>query len=188
VARYKFYRNGVKKCYVVFVPSPNKKFAVSMRSSVLLAGLILSVRFRQRVLPIVVDLKAAQLVGGASSKQMELLLKLQRELVAIETEAVEFGLPVVRDEHDDPPMLNSFREGETKERLRGEITKWSTIRNTLFDKLSSARAPGASASPAEIANYVVDSFLNMREINSEFIQAICQELLFAERVELESLK
>ena len=188
VARYKFYRNGTKKCYVVFIPSQNKRFAVSMRSSVLLAGLILSIRFRQRILPIVIELKTVLAGGGASAKQMELLLKLQRELVAIETEAVEFGLPVVRDEHDEPPLLNSFREGETKENLRGEITKWSTIRNALFDKLANARSPGASASPTEIATYVIDSFSNMREINSEFIQTICQELLFAERVELESLK
>ena len=148
IARYKYYRNDAKKCYVVFIPSPNKKFAVSVRSSILLSGLILSVRFRQRILPMVLELNAVQPNDNAAIKQMELLTKLQKELVSIEIEAVEFGLPVVKDEHEDPPLLNAFREGDIKEKLRDEITKWTLIRNALLDKISKARAGQNGVTPS----------------------------------------
>ena len=132
----------------------------------------------------VLELNAVQPNDNAAIKQMELLTKLQKELVSIEIEAVEFGLPVVKDEHEDPPLLNAFREGDIKEKLRDEITKWTLIRNALLDKISKARAGQNGVTPSGVAKYVIELFANMREVNSEFIEAICGELLIAERVEV----
>jgi hypothetical protein len=184
VARYQPFRSGKKRCYAVFIPSQSKRFAITMRSSTLLTGLILSVRFRQRILPVTMELKAIQPGNTAAARQMEILAKLLRELVAIENEAVEFGLQVVKDEHDDPPLVAAFRDGPKKDELRGEIVKWATLRNGLFQRFTEARLPERSTSPADVANYVLDSFADMKNINSRFLLDICGELLYNERVEI----
>ncbi len=183
VARYEPFQNGKKRCYVAFIPSQSRRFAITQRSSTLLTGLILSIRFRQRILPIITDLKSIQPSNTAAARQMDVLSKLLRELVAIENEALEFGLGVVRDEHDDPPLVNAFRDGPKKEELRAEISKWATIRNTLFQKVVEARPPEKSTSPADAANYVLDSFADMKSMNSRFLIDACEELLYNERVE-----
>ena len=59
-------------------------------------------------------------------KKAEFLQKLQQEIVLVEAEAEEFGLTPPKDEHDDPPLLNGFRDGPEKDFLREEIIKWST--------------------------------------------------------------
>jgi hypothetical protein len=184
VARYEPFRSGKKRCYVVFIPSQSRRFAITMRSSTLLTGLILSVRFRQRILPITTELKNIQPSNTAAARQMDVLGKLLHELVAIENEAVEFGLEVVKDEHDDPPLVSAFRDGPKKEELRAEISKWATIRNTLLQKVAEARSPEKSTSPADAANYVLDSFADMKSMNSRFLIDVCEELLYNERVEV----
>ena len=136
MARYELFRSGKKRCYVAFIPSQSRNFASTMRSSILLTGLILSVRFRQRVLPIVAELKAIRPGDAAANRRMDVLSKLLRELVAIENEAVEFGLPAVRDEHDEPPLGDAFRDGPKKEEFRREILDWAVIRNTFIEKVA----------------------------------------------------
>ena len=184
VARYEPFRSGKKRCYVAFIPSQSRRFAITTRSSTLLTGLILSVRFRQRILPIITELKGIQPSNTAAARQMDILCKLVRELVAIENEAVEFGLQIVRDEHDDPPLVSAFRDGSKKEELRAEISKWATIRNTLFQKVAEARSPERSTSPADAAEYVLESFADMRSMNSQLLTDVCEELLYNERVEV----
>jgi TIR domain len=184
VARYEYYRSNAKKCYIVFIPSRNRQFALSLRTSLLLSGLILSVRFRQRVLPIIPDLKAVQPSPGSALKNMELLSKLQKEVIGIETEAAEFGLPMPKDEHDDPPLFNGFRDGKTKDALRVEILKWITARNLIFEKISAARSPAKEISASDAASFVIDAFSEMRKINATFINALCEELLYVEKIEL----
>jgi len=138
------------------------------------------VRFRQKILPIVADIKAVRPSATSSSKKMELLAKIQKEIVAIETEAVEFGMPTPKDEHDEPVLLNAFRDGEVKDSLRMEIGKWTTTRNLVFDKIVAAKDSGSTE---EAANFLLQEFSNMREINSKFINALCDELLYAEKIE-----
>jgi hypothetical protein len=183
VARYEKYRSNAKKCFVVFIPSRNRQFAVSQRTSLLLSALILSIRFRQRVLPIVADLKAVQPGASGTLKKMDSLNKLQKEIIAIETEAVEFGLPLPKDEHDDPPLLNGFRDGPTKDWLRTSIQDWTATRTQIFDRISDARSPTKELSASDAAGLVVDAFGDMRKLNSEFITALCEELLYAEKIE-----
>jgi len=180
VARYEKYRSNAKKCYIVFIPSRDRRFSSSLRTSLLLSALILSVRFRQKILPIVADIKAVRPSATPSSKKMELLTKIQKEIVAIETEAVEFGMPTPKDEHDEPVLLNAFRDGEVKDSLRTEIGKWTATRNLMFDKIVAAKD---SASTEEATSFLLQEFSDMREMNAKFINVLCEELLYAEKIE-----
>jgi hypothetical protein len=122
-----------RKCHVAFIPVRNRKFNLGMKTSLLLSGLILSVRFWQRILPIIDELKA---LDPAAS--MPLLLKFLKELTTIETEALEYGISAPADDHDEPPLLNAFREGLVKESLRAKIIAWTNARKLFFEKIVEA--------------------------------------------------
>jgi hypothetical protein len=181
IARYEKYRGGGKKCYVGFIPSRNRRFSLSFKASLLLSALILSVRFRQRVLPVATEIEKA--AGAPELKKAELLQKLQSEITLVEGEAVEFGLQPPRDEHDEPTLLNSFRDGPDKEALRSEIIRWASIRKELLDSIAAARNPSKEATWSDAADVAVKDMAGMLQVNSLFVEKLCNELLHVEQVE-----
>jgi hypothetical protein len=186
VARYEKFRSGAKKCYVAFIPSRDRRFNLNYKTSLLLSALILSVRFRQRVLPLVDDLKKLEQAQALEVKKTELLQRIQNEIVMVEAEALEFGLNPPKDEHDEPPLLASFRDGPSKEFLRGQIVIWSTTRMRIFDTIAGARNPANKATNwSDAVEAVIAGFESMAEINGAFIDMLCTELLYAEKIERE---
>jgi TIR domain len=181
IARNAIFRSKAKRCYVAFIPSRDRRFNLSFRTSLLLSGLILSIRFRQRVLPLIDDIGKAQ--GVPERKKAELLQKLQQEIVLVEAEAQEFGLKPPKDEHDEPTILEGFRDGPGKELLRQEITQWSATRMSIFDKIREAQSPAKDTTWSDVAAVVMNAFSGMKAINSAFIDNLCNELLSAEKIE-----
>jgi hypothetical protein len=139
------------------------------------------------VLPLVVDIIKAQNPDKNQNvpekKKAELLQKLQQEIVLVEAEAEEFGLTPPKDEHEDPAILEGFRDGPEKDLLRDEIKKWSTTRMSIFDKIRDAQSPTKDTTWSDVADVVIDALAGMKAINSEFIDKLCNELLYAERID-----
>jgi hypothetical protein len=181
IARNENFRSKAKRCYVAFIPSRDRRFNLTFKTSLLLSALILSIRFRQRVLPLVDDL--GKDLKYSEKKKAEFLQKLQQEIVLVEAEAEEFGLTPPKDEHDDPPLLNGFRDGPEKDFLREEIIKWSTARTLIFDKIKEAQTPTKETTWSDAANIVTSVFVGLKAINSTFIDKLCNELLYAEKIE-----
>jgi hypothetical protein len=181
IARNENFRSKAKRCYVAFIPSRDRRFNLTFKTSLLLSALILSIRFRQRVLPVVDDL--GKDLKYSEKKKAEFLQKLQQEIVLVEAEAEEFGLTPPKDEHDDPPLLNGFRDGPEKDFLREEIIKWSTARTLIFDKIKEAQTPTKETTWSDAANIVTSVFVGLKAINSTFIDKLCNELLYAEKIE-----
>ena len=119
----------------------------------------------------------------SEKKKAEFLQKLQQEIVLVEAETEEFGLNPPKDEHDDPPVLNGFRDGPEKDFLHEEIMKWSTARMVIFDKIKEAQSPTKDTTWSDAANVVISAFVGLKAINSTFIDRLCNELLYAEKVE-----
>lgn len=181
IARNLNFRNGARRCYVAFIPSRDRRFNLTFKTSLLLSALILSIRFRQRVLPLSDELNKNQ--KFPEKKKAEILQKLQQEIVLVEAEAEEFGLNPPKDEHDDPPLLNGFRDGAEKDFMREEIAKWSATRMLIFDKIKEAQTPTKDTTWSDAADVVLAGFVGLRAINSSFIDKLCNELLCAERIE-----
>jgi hypothetical protein len=181
IARNETFRSKAKRCYVVFIPSRDRRFNLSFKTSLLLSSLILSIRFRQRVLPLFEEIDKGK--GAPEKKKSELLQKLQSEIILIEGEAEEFGLNPPQDEHDDPPILNGFRDGPDKDSLREVIKAWAGTRMQIFDKIKEAQTPENGTSWNDAASVVVEALGGMREINSSLIDKLCHELLYTERIE-----
>ncbi|MBY5896047.1 toll/interleukin-1 receptor domain-containing protein [Rhizobium ruizarguesonis] len=178
-ARNIIYSSGKNDSYVAFIPSRDRRFDVNFRSSLLLSALILTIRFRQRVLPLVDEI--TDNLAAAGKIKAELLLRLQKTIVIVEAEAREFGLLPPKDANDDPPLLNGFRDGADKSALRDEIKKWSKTRALVFEKIAAAQAPGGDVTWSDAALEVSNAFSGMKEVNSAFLQTLCNELLYIEK-------
>ena len=117
------------------------------------------------------------------SRKLELLTKLQKEIIANENESVEFGMSIPKDEHDDHPLLNSFRDGPQKDKLRDEVSWWMVTKSLIFEKISAAKSASKETSSSDATSFVVEKLSKLNEINSTFIMALCEELLYAEKIE-----
>lgn len=60
VARYEVYKDSRRAIYVVFLPVSTQPFDLTKSSSTLLSSLILSMRFREQIIPMATVLKEAK--------------------------------------------------------------------------------------------------------------------------------
>ena len=56
-------------------------------------------------------------------------------------------------------------------------------RMSIFDKISDAQSPTKETTWSDVAGVVIDAFAGLKAINSAFIDNLCDELLFAEKIE-----
>jgi hypothetical protein len=181
--RYEPYRNGARTCYVVFIPCRPRQFEVKQRTSILLSALILSIRFRQKILPLVETIRSAP-----RGKKVDSLVNLERELHQVETEAQEFGLSIPGHEGDESPLIQVVREGEGKAFMEESIKSWTTERTAISTAMSRLRFPDPDESRvdaiSEAERITVEESEKVRSVNSRFIQLLTEELLFTEKVGL----
>jgi hypothetical protein len=185
-ARYEPYRNGARTCYILFVPSRPRQFELQKRSSILLSALILSIRFRQRILPFIETIQSAP-----RSKTIETLFTLERVLHQVETEAVEFGLRMAADE-DEAPLMQVVRPGDGKRFMEDSVKSWTAERAALAAAISAVRNAGSDTSRSEAAvqaaSVACEALNSVRLVNGKFIQVLTEELLFIERVGLDEAR
>jgi hypothetical protein len=181
MARFEPFRSGARVCYVVFIPSRPRSFDVRQRTSIFLSALILSIRFRQKILPFIKTIQDLR-----KNNKLDGLLRLERELHEIETESQEFGLHLPEDEEDDPPLVREFREGENKLFVQKSIQSWSISRRVLTEVFTRVREPdpnvGRIDAAIEGSDVVVNELQKFQEVNGRFIQVLTEELLFTEKV------
>ena len=184
-ARYQPYRNGARTCYVLFIPSRPRQFDVKRRSSILLSALILSIRFRQRVLPFIESIRTAP-----ATKKAESLLTMERILHQVETEALELGLTVSDADEDEPPLLQVVRPGEGKTFMEESIKSWIAGRNAMAQAISAIRRAGTDALRAEAIKdaegIATGELEKVRSVNGRFIELLTEELLFNEKVGIDA--
>jgi len=180
-ARYEPTKNKARTCYVAFVPTRARRFDVRQRTSILLSTLILSIRFKQRILPYIERIKAAP-----QSKMLEEVLRFDNELSQVETEAQEFGLFPPEDEGDETPLLGILKESESKQFIETLINSWKAGRAAFGIAINRAR-PSATNTPtqattSEAATIIIDELQKVGLVNSRFIQIISAEILEAEKI------
>jgi TIR domain len=181
-ARYEPFRSGARICYIVFVPRRARHFDVRQRTSILLSALILSIRFRQRILPFIDELQ-----NLPRKKKIDGLSDLERELLEIETESQEFGLRIPKNEDDEePPLVREFREGESQSFVRQTIQSWQLSRRALADVFKSTKVtdPNADRVQAGVdgADIAVKELQKVQQANGKLIQLVTEELLLVEKV------
>jgi hypothetical protein len=180
-ARYEPFRSGARTCYIVFIPCRPRGFDVRQRTSILLSALILSIRFRQRVLPFIEIIQALP-----RNNKLEGVFRLERQIHEVETEAQELGLSGVKCEDDDPPLVREFHDCDNKVFVNRCIRSWGTGRRALAEAIARARTLDANVSRIDAANEAADAAVaelkKVQEVNGKFIQVLTEEILFVEKV------
>jgi hypothetical protein len=71
--------------------------------------------------------------------KIEGVLEIEKKLLEIETEALEFGLRMPDDDRDEPPLLRVFREGENKLFVEQSMVSWQPSRRALAGVFKSVK-------------------------------------------------
>jgi hypothetical protein len=173
-ARYEIYKNGHRAIYVVFLPANSRPFDLTQRSSILLSSLILSVRFREQIIPMAKSLREVAVEElGAKLKEF------YRLLVDIEIEAREFGLVIENSiPEDDSPLTAVFGDAKKKKFIMDAINDWAVDREQI-EKMFVDKPVNLDSS--DVAKGSADRIAGFLEKisgkNATFIEFIAEELL-----------
>jgi hypothetical protein len=183
-ARYEPHRNGARRCYVLFILTPTRRFDVRSSTSVLLSALILSIRFRQKILPFIDRIRDA-----SQNEKKEILCNFERDLHQVEAEAREFGLALQEGEDDDAPLMRVIRDGDRKAFMAENSKSWTIGRQAIVKAILPLRAKNMEVPMADaiaVAEKITLQELDkVRRVNGKFIQELTEELLYNEKISLD---
>ena len=172
-ARYEIYKSERRVVFIGFLPAVEKTFDLRRSSAILLSSLILSVRFREQLIPL-----AGPLLQAADPTSA--LASFHRGLLAVEIEAQQFGLSVDETSVDDAPLVSVVRDHGSRALIADGISQWMRHRRDI-DAILSRTGSGhdAKADAAAIAAILQD----IEPLNARFIETISEELLAQARSE-----
>jgi hypothetical protein len=170
-ARYQVYKDRRRVIYIVFLPVSSQPFDLTRRSSTLLSSLILSIRFREQLIPMAKSLR--------EHPSADLLRNFYRLLLAIEMEARQFGLVVESTIPDDEsPLAAAFTDAKNRKIVGDRIRDWApdraAIEKMFVEKPLNFQMPDEVARGADAIAEILERTAGT---NSEFIEMIAEELL-----------
>jgi len=170
-ARYQVYKDDRRVIYIVFLPVSSQPFDLTRRSSTLLSSLILSIRFREQLIPMAKPLR--------EQSSADTLQDFYRLLLAIEMEARQFGLVVESTIPDDEsPLAAAFTDAKNRKIIGDRIRDWApdraAIEKMFVDKPLNFQIPEEVAKGAAVIAGILEKTAG---VNSEFIEMIAEELL-----------
>jgi hypothetical protein len=152
----------------------SQPFDLKRRSSTLLSSLILSIRFREQLIPM-----ARMLELEPAATLPALLQKFYRLLVAIEMEARQFGLVVdstIPDE--EAPLAAVIGDNSKKAIIQNSINNWTIDRQSIERMFVEEPANLQSAGVAErYAKQIAGMLRKVTKVNANFIEITAEELL-----------
>lgn len=178
-SRYEIYKSEKRVVYVSFLPAVGKTFDLRRDSATLLSSLILSVRFRERLIPMCEAL-------GQSADPAATMVDFYRSLLAIEIEAQQFGLTLDTDSGRDAPLASVVRDPDNRKIVEAGIDQWLRFRREIDGMFIADRA---DRNPLADARRLAQILTAIEPTNTRFIKAITEELLAeVRREEIEKRK
>ena len=176
VARYEVYKDSRRAIYVVFLPVSTQPFDLTKSSSTLLSSLILSMRFREQIIPMATVLKEAK---NSPERLGGLLQEFYRLLVAVEMEARQFGLALDSDiPGDEAPLTMVVKNRQRRRIIQTSIDDWAADRLRIEGMFVARPINFHSGEQAQqCAQQIVDILEGINDINATFIELITTELL-----------
>jgi hypothetical protein len=169
VPRFERFRNETKRCHILFAETHEKSFNSNEDISALIAALILTIRFRQRVIPLIPSLKKT---GPALA---EAVLAIEREITYIENEAVEFGLMTDTSSDERSSVEKMFEGRPNGEFVQEQSDRWRVDRRRLIDFAQRARGP-AIENAEDVSGEMTKILTDFVEVNARFIEVLSSEL------------
>jgi hypothetical protein len=173
LSRYTKYGNGDLTCHLGFVPTRQKGFELGAKSSVLLIGIIFTMRFRQKIFPLIRPIENLATNPPAESP----IDRFRKQLLDIETEVAEYGLQSAH-ETDEDPLLVEFLEGPAKDYLRHQVELWRYSRR----KMGQYFARADYRENTEFREFLLQELLRIRDENPKVLRLLINELRRMEKV------
>lgn len=159
------------------MPIGERSFDLRQKLSVLVSCLILGIRFRERIIPIGLELETAP-----TAKQKELILRFQRELDAAEFEVIHFGVEMPKFEGDDSPLVSVMSDGDGKEYVKESIAQWLKNRSVLVDSFAKFTSGTADVSAELVSRHCFEIMKEVKPVNAKFINIIMDEIRAVEGI------
>ena len=176
VARYEVYKDERRAIYIAFIPASTQPFDLTKSSSTLLSSLILSVRFREQIIPMVTTLREAK----DKPETLEASLReFYRLLVAVEMEARQFGL--VLDNNipgEEAPLTVVVKDRNRRTIIQTSIDDWAADRRSIEEMFVEKPIDfHSSEQTQQCAQQIADMLEKITDVNATFIELITAELL-----------
>jgi hypothetical protein len=180
ITRFVPYQSGNRDVYIIFSPVQRRPlvgnrggtFGAAEKIGMLLLSLIMAVRFRQRVLPLVDALE------GATADAPALLLRIEREIGSIESEAQEYGFVISGDAldvgHDN--VVEVLSDAEDRRAAQGFLEEYLPIRAGIVRTVQDVRDVRTPTNARDVQPAVASKLRRLRELNAPFISLLVKEL------------
>jgi hypothetical protein len=193
VARYAPFVSGRREVFIMFLQVPRRSLLPKeagrvaagylSKQHVLLIALMFAFRFKQRVLPLIDSASSAE-SGVSETALNSVLVRIEREIVILENESVEFGFELSEDPSAHSPVSDHISDEKDREEVGRITTQWKQVRKQLVDLLSDARNPRTETRAADVSKDVISGLRAMKEPNKVFTQIILRELIKSEGLDI----
>jgi TIR domain len=182
ITRFVPYQSGIRDVYVIFSPVQRRplvgigarrtSFGIAERIGVLLLSLIMAVRFRQRVLPLVESIESDTQDSSAT------LLRIEREIGSIESEAQEYGFAIAADAFDaqQSNLVDAMSDEEDRRTVRKFLQEYVPIRTEIVKQVQDVRNVETPTLAQDVRAKIADRLRRLRELNGPFISLLVKEL------------
>jgi TIR domain len=174
VARYEVFKDGRRAIYVAFLAASTRPFDLSKSYSTLLSALILSVRFREQIIPM------AEKIRSSSQEELSSVLQnFYRDLVGVEIEARQFGLVLDTDvANDEAPLAAVMSVPKRRKIIQKSIDDWSADRAQIEEMFATKPLNLSLPDQAQqCADKIFGALERIEKPNKKFIETITVELL-----------
>lgn len=180
ITRFVPYQTGKREVYIIFSPVQRRPlvsnrgglFGAAEKIGLLLLSLIMAVRFRQRVLPLVDGMESD--TANMSAR----LVQIEREIGSIEGEAQEYGFVITGDSLDlrQNSVIDVLSDAEDRKAARRFIEEYLPIRTEIVRSVQDVRDVRSATNARDVQPGVAAKLRRLRELNTPFISLLVKEL------------
>jgi hypothetical protein len=180
ITRFVPYQSGKRDVYIIFSPVQRRPlvgnrggmFGAAEKIGLLLLSLIMAVRFRQRVLPLVDALESD------SADTSALLLRIEREIGSIESEAQEYGFVISGDPLDvgHNNVIEVLSEPDDRKAARRFLEEYLPIRTEIVHNVQDVRDVRTATSARDVQPGVAAKLRRLKELILPYISLLVKEL------------
>jgi TIR domain len=182
ITRYVPYRSGKRDVHIIFSPMQKRPLVASglrvgspgipPKFGLLLMGLIMAIRFRQRVIPLI------DVIEQAADDAADTLLRIEREIGYIEAEAQEYGFPITVDAADAQQsiLVDAISDEADRKAAKRFLEEYIPIRVGIVKSVQDVRNVRNSIMASDVRESIVARLKQVKSMSGPYISIIMREL------------
>jgi len=180
ITRFVPYASGKRDVHIIFARVQRRPLIgnrpgigdTAETIGMLLLSLIMAVRFRQRVLPLVEAIEAETTDNTAA------LIRIEREIGKIESEALEYGFAISGDplEISHSNVVTALSDTNDRKAAKKFLDEYLPIRAEIMHAVQDVRDIRSPTIAADVQASIAEKLRKLRGLNAPFISLLLKEL------------